>query len=243
MAIKDFKTALRAACHASILNCYHRYNAKGGCIVPLQSGLQKYFPRACILAIYCDQPAAVKCTLTGSACPVCFTCQPRMSNPTAAGVLMRTDDEMHKSRALIRKYRDRKQIPGAGARALKLAKRNGVQLGALSPWSNRDQAAAASTAWVFGPDPVKDNVYQCMPQVNLHGFDEGLVQKMNFGAVETFVAHVAAAHNMNRTAVCIQPLLSHFCYIFYFKCSKMLQTIHTKNILCISINTMYYPCN
>ena len=145
-----------------------------------------------------------------------------MSNPTAAGVLLRTDDEMHKSRALIRKYRDRKQIPGASARGLKLAKRNGVQLGALSPWSNRDQAAAASTAWVFGPDPVKDNVYQCMPQVNLHGFDEGLVQKMNFGAVETFVAHAAAAHNMNRTAVCIPPLLAINCYIVYVKCSKML---------------------
>jgi hypothetical protein len=135
---------------------------------------------------------------------------------------MRTDEEMHKSRELIRKYRDRKQMPRDGARALKLAKRNGVQLGDLSPWSNRDQAAAASTAWVFGPDPAKDNVYQCMPQVNLHGFDEGLTQKMNFGAVQTFIAHVAAAHNMNKTAVCDPPTTSlpPFCLNYLlFHCS------------------------
>jgi hypothetical protein len=44
----------------------------------------------------------------------------------AAGVKKRTDDEMHKSRALLRKCRDRKQQAGDSARALKLAKRNGV---------------------------------------------------------------------------------------------------------------------
>ena len=72
---------------------------------------------------------------------------------------------MHKSRALMRKCRDRKQQAGDSARALKLAKRNGVQLGDLSPWSNRnrDKAAAASIAWVFGPDPAKDNACQCTP--------------------------------------------------------------------------------
>jgi len=32
-----------------------------------------YFPRAVLLAVYADIPAAQKILLTGSACPVCFT--------------------------------------------------------------------------------------------------------------------------------------------------------------------------
>ena len=31
-----------------------------------------------------------------------------------------------------------------------------------------------SHKWVFGPDPDKDSVWQSLPQVTLHGFDEGL---------------------------------------------------------------------
>jgi hypothetical protein len=34
---------------------------------------QVYFPRAVLLAVYADFPAAQKILLTGSACPVCFT--------------------------------------------------------------------------------------------------------------------------------------------------------------------------
>jgi hypothetical protein len=38
-------------------------------------------------------------------------------------------------------------------------------------------------AWVFGPDPSKDNVYLNCPQVTLHGMDEGFTAKLNFGAL------------------------------------------------------------
>ena len=34
---------------------------------------------------------------------------------------------------------------------------------------------------VFGPDPSEDNIYRCLPQVTLHGMDEGLTQKLNKG--------------------------------------------------------------
>jgi hypothetical protein len=32
--------------------------------------------------------------------------------------------------------------------------------------------------WIFGPLPRKDNVFQCLPQVTLHGMDEGLTAKL-----------------------------------------------------------------
>ena len=45
-------------------------------------------------------------------------------------------------------------------------------------------------AWVFGPNPQLDNVYQNCPQVTLHGMDEGLTSKLNLGAVEMVVAEL-----------------------------------------------------
>ena len=36
----------------------------------------------------------------------------------------------------------------------------------------------------------------------MHGFDEGLVQKLNYGAVHTLLAHAASAHGMSKTAAC-----------------------------------------
>ena len=140
--IKEFRSTLRAACHDSILGCYHRYNRKGGCIVPMQSGSSLYFPRACILAIYADQPAATKCTLTGSACPACFTPRRRMANTIGNAVKMRTDENMHVERQLLRNYRDRRAQSGASTRANSLGRRLGVQLGNLPPWSNHEARLA-----------------------------------------------------------------------------------------------------
>ena len=55
-----------------------------------------------------------------------------------------------------------------------------------------------------------------MPQVTLHGFDEGLVQKLNYGAVMTFIAHGAAVEGMNTTAVRVFYLkhLQHLLHIY-----------------------------
>ena len=79
VVVKRFKKALRASQHAAIAQCYRDYNAKGGHIIPLQTGRQVYFPKAVVLAIFADFPATQKVTLTGSACPKCFTPQDRMS--------------------------------------------------------------------------------------------------------------------------------------------------------------------
>ena len=163
--IKEFKSLFRAKCHESILECYHAYNRKGGTIVPMQTGGSLYFSRAVILAIYADQPAATKCTLTGSACPVCYTSQSRMAAPPPPSVKMRTDDNMHDRRKWLLEYKDRRNVVGASERAKKFGRKQGVQLGSLSPWSNRECRRACANDWVFGPDAVLDNVYQCMPQV------------------------------------------------------------------------------
>jgi len=79
VAVKKFRKALRASQHKAIANCYRKYNAKGGRVLTLQSGNQVYFPKAVVLAVYADYPATQKLTLTGSACPKCFTPKDKMS--------------------------------------------------------------------------------------------------------------------------------------------------------------------
>ncbi len=79
VVVQRFKKAMRAAQHAAIAQCYRDYNERGGHILNLQSGQQVYFPKAVVLAVYADYPATQKITLTGSACPMCFTRLGKMS--------------------------------------------------------------------------------------------------------------------------------------------------------------------
>ena len=79
VVVKKFKKAVRASQHAAIAQCYRDYNVKGGHIINLQTGRQVYFPKAVVLAVFADFPATQKVTLTGSACPKCFTPQDKMS--------------------------------------------------------------------------------------------------------------------------------------------------------------------
>jgi len=139
-----------------------------------------------------------------------------MANTIGNAVKMRTDENMHVERQLLRNYRDRRAQSGASTRANSLGRRLGVQLGNLSPWSNHEARLAFPSDWVFGPDPKLDSVYQCMPQVTLHGFDEGLVQKLNYGAVMTFIAHGTAVEGMNTTAVSVLYVkhLQHLLHIY-----------------------------
>jgi hypothetical protein len=83
VVVKRFKKAMRASQHAAIAQCYRDYNAKGGHIINLQNGQQVYFPKAVVLAVYGDYPATQKITLTGSACPMCFTPLGKMSEGRA----------------------------------------------------------------------------------------------------------------------------------------------------------------
>jgi hypothetical protein len=81
--VKRFKKAMRASQHAAIAQCYREYTAKGGHIINLQNQQQVCFPKAVVLAVYGDFPATQKMTLTGSACPMCFTPLGKMSEGRA----------------------------------------------------------------------------------------------------------------------------------------------------------------
>ena len=183
--VKDFRLALRRAQHAAIFECFRKFNQKGGAIVPLQSGQYMYFARACILAIYADQPAARKCSLTGSACPVCYTPETRMSQivQDEKHSVLRTDDNMARRKRILTAMGEVKQ-PGAKDRAQKRAKRMGVNLQVENAWSDRD---ALVHERVLGTCSYRDNVWQNLPQPNLHGWDEGLVCKANSGALEATI--------------------------------------------------------
>ncbi len=53
----------------------------------------------------------------------------------------------------------------------------------------------------FGPDEEKDNIFQNLPQVNLHGLDEGLTLKMCVGILNATIVEATALYNMNTTSV------------------------------------------
>jgi hypothetical protein len=53
----------------------------------------------------------------------------------------------------------------------------------------------------FGPDPIKDNIFQNLPQVNLHGMDEGLTLKMCVNIFHATIKEAKTLHKMNTTSV------------------------------------------
>jgi hypothetical protein len=61
-----------------------------------------------------------------------------------------------------------------------------------NPWSS-----ATADEWVFGPDAIQDNIYRCLPQVNLHGMDEGLTVKLNFSILHHALEEVAGTKRVN----------------------------------------------
>jgi hypothetical protein len=74
---------------------------------------------------------------------------------------------------------------GLAQEAIKEAKDAGVNLHFPNPWHPEKE-----DEWVFGPDAIEDNVYRCLPQVTLHGMDEGLTSKLNLGILQYAMAEV-----------------------------------------------------
>ena len=197
--MKDFRLSLRRAQHAAFFQRFVEFNKKGGAVVPLQTGGSLYFARACILAIYADQPAARKCSLTGSACPVCYTPEKKMdcAEQEPRYALKRNAANMANRKRILSLMANQ---PGRGQKDLanKRAKRLGVNLEVLNGF---DEADAPIHERVFGPDRDKDNIYQQLPQVNLHGMDEGLTQKLNKGVVEACIKECAYHNGITATSV------------------------------------------
>ena len=78
---EDFTKAARNYFYSCIYQCFAKFNATKGAKCELQTGELVHFSKAIILAIYTDQPAATKCSVTGSACPQCYTARHIMGTP------------------------------------------------------------------------------------------------------------------------------------------------------------------
>jgi hypothetical protein len=224
-AVKDFKVALRHAQHAAIFECFRAFNRKGGAIVPLQAGGHMYFSRACILAIFADHPAARKCSLTGSACPVCYTPETKMSlvEQEPRHALMRTEANMTRRKRVFTLMSER---PEAGAHdlAIKRAKKIGVNLDLPNAWYDGD---AGEEEKVYGPSLGKDNIFQILPQPNLHAMDEGLVQKTNLGVVQAMIKEAKSAQNIPATEV-RDDMTLHVHHDVHFTCCYERYDVHFK---------------
>ena len=107
----------------------------------------------------------------------------------------RTPEAVARKRAYILDVLDKEERQvGAKPRAVKRARRAGVL---LDPHlrCGYEPISLADANWIFGPDKSKDNIYQAVPQVTLHGFEEGLVQKLNHGVLEAVVKFYHEEHN------------------------------------------------
>jgi len=91
-------------------------------------------------------------------------------------------------------------VPNAKPNARKRARLNGINLDIGNAWSDDNDL---SEDWIFGPDKNLDSVWQNTPQVNLHGMDEGLVQKLNYGALSTAIDEAHTNSHVDATKVCI----------------------------------------
>ena len=58
----------------------------------------------------------------------------------------------------------------------------------------------ADGTWIFGPCPIRDNLFQCCPQVTLHGMDEGVTMKLAKGILE-LVIEFGRRNGVNATLV------------------------------------------
>ena len=75
----------------------------------------------------------------------------------------------------------------------------------------------------FGPDSRLDNIYQSLPQVTLHGMDEGLTLKLVDGVLNTIIAEAVQLRGMNITSVRVWQVLV----------SKSPSLLNTNDILCL----------
>jgi hypothetical protein len=177
--------------------CFDEFNEKGGAVVPLQTGGFKYFARAVVLAIYADHPAAIKCAVVGKACPQCFTPEEIMNLPPAFDrPMLRTDASTKRMADTLSHLRDTGNA-NVKKRAKTRARKLGVNLDTVNAW-----ALAAGRTWVFGPHGQRDCLYQCLPQVVLHGMDEGITAKLAQGVLEMAIEMGYLNNGMFAARVC-----------------------------------------
>ena len=145
---------LRREQHALVRKCFVDFYKRGGALIRLQHGRTMYFPRAVILAIFADAPAATKCTLTGSACPVCYVPQRQMSEENIVGASVKRNAASNARRkSQLLNMRRVLSADKMNERAASM----GISLHMDNAWSIENEPQGE---WVFGPDRNLDCVWQ-----------------------------------------------------------------------------------
>jgi hypothetical protein len=199
VTITRFRKQLRHKFLAAVRQCFDEYNEKGGAIVRMQDANLVYFPRACIYAIYADAPVATKCALTIKACPVCYTKEVNMATDQTNNLVYRTDKDMALKKKNFKTIMENNTTTKTRRDAGHLAARQlGIDMFTSNAFTTKPEHGHS---WVFEPDPEKDCVWQSLPQVTFHGFDEGLCQKLNFAMLEMAVTEAHSRLNMAATEV------------------------------------------
>ena len=195
VAFTRFNKLSRAFFHNAILQCFDDFNKGPDTTVQLQTGEELRFSKAIILAVYCDAPAAAKCTQTLNACVQCFTQEGDMAAPPRVGTQMRTEENMLRKRNRLNRLRIRNATT-----AQKIANAQGIPLTLHNGWHCQHMLDNDGFT-PFGCDLKKDNIYQNMPQVALHGMDEGLTLKLCSGLLESTILEAAQTTGMPATEV------------------------------------------
>ena len=59
--------------------------------------------------------------------------------------------------------------------------------------------------WLFGPNDTLDSLFQSVPQLTLHGFDEGIATKLAWAMLEVAI-HEGAKKRLSKTEVRNPPV-------------------------------------
>jgi hypothetical protein len=204
-AFTRFSKDARAFFHKAILQCFDDFNRRPPTLVQLQSGEELRFSKAIILSIFCDAPAAAKCTHTLDACIQCFTPENEMATFPTIGTEMRTEENMLRKRDRLNRLRLRN-----AKTATKLANAKGIPLRVVNGWHCSHMVDDEGFT-PFGIDRKKDNVYQNMPQVTLHGMDEGLTLKLCVGLLESAI--LEASERSDTTATEAKPYTAPYMHV------------------------------
>ncbi len=113
------------------------------------------------------------------------------------GTEMRTEENMLRKRNQLNRLRLRNATT-----ARKLPNAKGIPLRLVNGW-HCSHMVDNDGFTPFGIDRQKDNIYQNMPQVALHGMDEGLTLKLCVGLLESAI--VEAFETTGTPATEVQP--------------------------------------
>jgi hypothetical protein len=122
-----------------------------------------------------------------------------MATDQTCNLVYRTDEDMARKKKKFKTIMENKTTPKNRRDAAQLTARQlGIDMFTSNAFATKSDQ---SHNWLFGPKPEKDCVWQSLPQVTLHGFDEGLCQKLNFAMLEMAVDEANSRLNMAATEV------------------------------------------